>query len=195
MTRLNRLTAVHADLSRRLDLLSGPLTPLLLRAGFAATLLGYFWKSAGTKVFDRQGTEGIFDILTLESGVYAQMFPRQFEAAGYDPSKLSALHDLIAYAGTLAEFVLPLLIVLGLLTRLAALGMTGFVIVQTATDVLGHGADPGRLFDARYDLIDERTLWVTLLMLLVLRGAGALSLDRLAGLETPLATGPVAHPA
>ncbi|WP_040604190.1 DoxX family protein [Sagittula stellata] len=195
MPLLNRFTTAHAGLSRRLDRLSGPLIPLLLRAVFAATLLGYFWKSAGTKVFDRQGAEGIFDVLTLESGVYAQMFPKQFEAAGYDPSKLSVLHDLIAYAGTLAEFILPLLIVVGLLTRLSALGMIGFVIVQTATDVLGHGADPGRLFDARYDLIDERTLWIMLFALLVLRGAGDLSLDRLSGLEAPQAAHPTGYPA
>ena len=173
------LPAVH----RQLDRLT-PLLPLLLRAAFAASLFGYYWQSAGTKVFARQGG-GPFDIFTLESGVYAQIFPRQFEAAGYDPSKLSLFHDLIAAMGTFAEYALPLLIVLGLATRIAALGMIGFIAVQTATDVIGHGGTLGRLFDARYQLIDERLLWVTLLLALVITGAGALSLDRLVTRRLP----------
>ena len=82
--------------------------------------------------------------------------------------------------GGTSLITIPLLIVLGLLTRLAALGMIGFIIVQTATDVIGHGGTLGRLFDARYQLVDERALWVTLLLALVVTGAGALSLDRLA---------------
>ncbi len=43
------------------------------------------------------------------------------EAVGYDVSQLGIFHWLVVTAGTLAEFILPLLIVIGLLTRLAAL--------------------------------------------------------------------------
>lgn len=175
---MHRLTSAHRAATDLLDR-AAPLVPLLIRLAFAATLLGYFWQSAGTKVLNRNGG-GFFDVLTLESNVYAQIFPRQFEAVGYDPSRLSLLHDLVAYAGTAAEVFLPLLILLGLLTRLAALGMIGFIAVQTATDIVGHGATPGALLDGRYQLVDERLIWVTLLSVLVILGAGALSLDRFA---------------
>jgi putative oxidoreductase len=42
---------------------------------------------------------------------------------------MSIFHWAVVVAGTLAEFILPLLIVIGLFTRLAAFGMIGFVIV------------------------------------------------------------------
>ncbi|MBP0481702.1 DoxX family membrane protein [Sagittula salina] len=174
---MNRLAALSAQITAVLGRLA-PLLPLMLRVTFAATLLGYYWKSAATKLLDR-AEPGLRDWLTLESGVYAQIFPRQFEAAGYDPDQLSVLHGAIAAAGTLAELLLPLLIIAGLMTRLAALGMIGFVVVQTATDVIGHGAMPGALFDGRYQLLDERLLWCALLATLVVTGAGALSFDRL----------------
>jgi putative oxidoreductase len=175
---MTRLLSLYTALGQRLDSLTAPLISPLLRIVFAAGLLGYYWASALTKVRDRKGEEGIFDVFTLEPGVYAQMFPKAFEAAGYNPAKLGVLYDLIAVAGTAAEFALPLLIVIGLFTRLAALGMIGFVLVQTWVDVTGHGGMLGRLFDSRYELIDERALWITLLLILAIKGGGALSLDR-----------------
>ena len=62
--------------------------------------------------------------------------------------------------------------------------MIGFVIVQSLTDILGHGVggdDLGRWFDATPDalILDQRALWIMLLLPLVLMGAGPLSLDRL----------------
>lgn len=180
---MDRLLSLHRTLFAAVERHADPLIPLFTRLVFAATLMGYYWASAGTKVWDRKGEEGLFDIFTLESGVYAQMFPKAFEAANYNTANLGFGYDLVAYAGTLAEWVLPLLIVLGLFTRLAALGMIGFVTVQTLVDVTGHGADLGAAFDARYGLIDERMLWVFCLLILVIRGAGALSLDRVLGLN------------
>jgi putative oxidoreductase len=82
--------------------------------------------------------------------------------------------------GTWAEFILPILLLAGLFTRLAALGMIGFVLVQTWVDVMGHGAELGAWFDRHADgLIDERGFWVFPLLLLVLKGAGPLSVDAL----------------
>ncbi len=40
-----------------------------------------------------------------------------------------------------------------LLTRLAALGMIGFVLVQSLTDSLGHKADAGAWFDRASDAV------------------------------------------
>jgi len=153
--------------------------PLLARFGFAAVLAGYFWASAVTKLGD-----GIFGIFQPSLGAYAQIFPRAMEAVGYDASQLGLWHWAVVTAGTLAEFVLPALIILGLLTRLAALGMIGFVVVQSLTDIIGHHADAstiGTWFDKISDslILDQRLLWITLFVILILKGAGPLSLDRL----------------
>ena len=128
-------------------------------------------------------------------GAYAQIFPRAMEAAGFDPSKMGALRWLIVLAGTWAEFALPTLIVLGLLTRFAALGMAGFVAVQSLTDVFGHGVGFGAWFDRASDAViaDQRALWMLLLAVLVVKGAGPLSADRLLGnFLRPVATSRVA---
>ncbi|KMW56280.1 hypothetical protein AIOL_001232 [Candidatus Rhodobacter oscarellae] len=176
---MNALINLHNGIFSRIERLSPVALPTLARLAFVATLFGYYWQSAGTKVWDRRGNEGIFDFFTLESGVYAQMFPKAFEAVTYDPSQLGFIYKLVAFAGTYAEWLLPLLILIGLFTRLAALGMIGFIAVQTWVDTTGHGAELGALFDGRYALIDERVLWVFLMAYLVFRGAGPLSLDRL----------------
>jgi putative oxidoreductase len=108
------------------------------------------------------------------------MFPKAMEAAGYDSSALSFFHYLVALAGTWAEFILPVLIVLGLFTRFAALGMIGFVVVQSLTDVYGHGAAWGAWFDRFSDavIVDQRAMWFLLLLTLVIKGAGPISFDR-----------------
>jgi putative oxidoreductase len=87
-------------------------------------------------------------------------------------------------AGTYAEYILPLLIIIGFLTRLAAIGMIGFVVVQSIVDITGHGvggADLGAWFDKASGalIMDQRTLWVFVLLVLVVRGAGPFSVDRL----------------
>ncbi|EAQ10590.1 putative oxidoreductase [Maritimibacter alkaliphilus HTCC2654] len=161
---------------RRLDAATGPVIGTLARLTFAATLAGYYWASALTKI----------DGGSISINGYAQIFPRAMEAVNYDASQLSAFHTLVVAAGTAAEFVLPALLIVGLLTRLAALGMIGFVAVQTLTDLFGHGAlsQPetlGALFDRVPDslILDQRLLWITLFATLIFIGPGPLSLDRL----------------
>lgn len=166
--------------------------PLLARFSFAASLAGYFWASALTKLGD-----GVLGVVRPSSGAYAQIFPRQFEAVGYNADALGLWHWAVVVAGTWAEFVLPLLILAGLMTRLAALGMIGFVAVQSLTDLYGHGglahaATLGAWFDRAPDgvILDQRMFWTLLLLVLVFKGAGALSLDRLLGLERPVRAQP-----
>ncbi|MDA7427415.1 DoxX family protein [Primorskyibacter aestuariivivens] len=160
--------------------LSG-LLPLLSRFVFAAVLFVYFWNSALTKLGD-----GIFGIFQPSVGAYAQIFPKAMEAVTYDVSQLSFFHYLVVMAGTWAEFILPILIVVGLFTRLAALGMIGFIAVQSLTDLYGHGGIEhaetlGAWFDRIPDavILDQRAFWVLTLTVLVIKGAGALSLDRI----------------
>lgn len=161
--------------------LDGWFLGLLARFVFAGVLFVFFWNSALTKV--GSGFAGFF---TPAVGAYAQILPKQMEAVGFDPSQLSDFEHVVVYAGTYAEFVLPILIVAGLFTRLASLGMIVFIAMMTYTDITGHNVDAatiGALFDRDPSSLisDQRTLWLFPLVYLVLRGPGAISLDWLFG--------------
>lgn len=177
---MNALISLHNSVFARLHAADGLLGGIA-RFLFAALFLFYFWVSGLTKLGD-----GFFGLFSPALGAYAQIFPRAMEAAGYDVSQLSILHTLVVLAGTWAEFILPLLIVIGLLTRLSALGMIGFVVVQSLTDLYGHGVidEPstvGTWFDKIPDsvIMDQRALWIFLLLVLVVKGAGPLSVDHI----------------
>ncbi len=157
-------------------LLSPWFLPTAARFSFASILLLFFWNSGKTKIGD-----GIF---SPSVGAYAQIFPKKLEAFGYDTSAMSGLDTLIVLLGTYAEFVLPALIAIGLLTRLASVGMIGFIVVMSVVDITGHDADAstiGQMFDRLpYGLIlDQRMLWVFLLLVLIVKGAGPISADYL----------------
>jgi putative oxidoreductase len=177
---MNTLIYLH---NRVFDWITANLSPLLIpsaaRLTFAGVLLVYYWTSALTKLGD-----GPLGFLSPSVGAYAQIFPKQIEAAGYDTSALPIPYHLIATLGMWAEFTLPLLITIGLFTRLAALGMIGFIVVQSVTDIFGHdlaAADIGRWFDATSGalIFDQRAFWVLTLLTLAAMGAGPLSLDRM----------------
>ena len=170
------MRAFYHRLTDRLTPVGDAVLPTLARLTFAGVLLIYFWNSGMTKLGD-----GMFGFLTPRSGAYAQIFPKAFEATGYDTSQLTVFHWAIVTGGTIAEFILPLLIVLGLLTRLSALGMIGFIAVQSLTDIYGHGGTLGAWFNkASGELIaDQRAFWIVALLVLVFKGAGPLGLDRL----------------
>lgn len=183
---MTRLLNLYATVGRGLDRAAGNwLLPTLARLVFAGVLLSYFWASAVTKLGD-----GVLGFLLPSDGAYVQMFPRAMEAVTYDISQLGFGHWLIAVLGTWAEFLLPLLVVIGLFARLAALGMIVFVIVQSATDIIGHGADAatiGAWFDRASDAViaDQRAFWIFVLLLLVVRGPGPVSVDRFLAAEKP----------
>ncbi len=175
---MTALVAFHDAVFRRLESLAPWIIPTLARLIFAGVLMLYYWNSALTKVGD-----GLLGIVRPSDGAYIQIFPKTVEALGYDTSQLGAFHWLVAVAGTWAEFILPLLIVVGLFTRLASLGMIGFIVVQSWVDITGHGlgaSDIGSWFDRLPSalIVDQRAFWVFLLVVLVLRGAGPLSVDR-----------------
>ena len=179
---MNTLFALHNAVFGRIGRADW-LLPSLARFLFAALLAMYFWVSGLTKLGD-----GLLGIFSPSTGAYAQIFPRVMDEVLYDTSQLGLFHTLVVMAGTWAEFLLPLLIVIGLLSRLAALGMIGFIIVQTLTDLFGHGVinEPttvGAWFDKVPGslIMDQRALWLFLLIVIVVKGAGPVSLDRLLG--------------
>jgi len=155
---------------------------LLARLIFAAVLFFYFFNSAMTKI-----GEGTLDFLTVTDNAYFQILPSVVEQYDFDASQIPFFpYQLIVFAGTYAEIVLPVLIVIGLFTRIAAFGMIVFVAVQSYVDIVFHGVDEktiGAWFDRFPDatIMDQRALWIFLLVYLVLRGAGAISLDYLFG--------------
>ncbi|MEM0907790.1 MAG: DoxX family protein [Pseudomonadota bacterium] len=170
--------SVFSALQRLLD---GWLISSLARLVFAGVLFVYFWNSAMTKLGD-----GIMGLFSLSVGAYAQILPKQMEAVSFDPSALPLVSHLIVYAGTYAEIVLPVCIVVGLFTRLASIGMIGFIAVMTWTDITQHAVDAatiGAWFDrdSGSAIADQRSLWVFLLIVLALKGPGPLSLDALWG--------------
>ncbi len=155
------------------------LLPTFARFLFGAVLVSYFWMSGLTKV-----GSSISGLWSLEFGAYAQIFPKAMEAVSYDATALAIWQHVIAYVGTYAEFVLPAFIILGLFTRLSAIGMIVFIVVMSLTDLFGHGTatDPkvlGAWFDKAPDgiILDQRALWIFLLLVLVLKGAGPFSMD------------------
>ncbi len=172
------MIALYDRTAAALNRSADSILPTLARFIFAATLLFYFWNSAGTKW---DGTP-----FSPSIGGYAQIFPKAMEAVGYDISQMSIFHWAVVVAGTLAEYILPLLIVIGLFTRLAALGMIGFVIVQSLTDLYGHGGiEHAETLGAWFDnlsggaILDQRAFWMLAFVVLVLKGAGPLSVDKL----------------
>jgi putative oxidoreductase len=174
---MNAMISLHNSIFNWVDRRAGWLLPTLARFVFAAVLFQYFWNAGLTKVGD-----GIFGVFSPSIGAYAQIFPRAMEAVSFDVSQLGTFHWLVVVAGTLAEFILPVLVVAGLFTRLAALGTIGFIVIQSVTDIVGHGVDAkttGAWFDRFSDalIFDQRAFWVLLLVILVIKGAGPISLD------------------
>ena len=153
---------------------------LSARLIFSSVLMVYFLNSALTKLGD--GPLGLF---SPSIGAYAQIVPPIAEAAGYDVNQIAFMPwGLIVLAGTLAEFILPILIFIGLATRLAALAFIGFIAVMTFVDIHFHavGAETiGQLFDSVHNsaILDQRLLWLMPLLLLITKGPGILSVDYL----------------
>ncbi len=168
-----KLAPIFSD-NARVSPLMGSALSLMVRASFASVLLPFFLNSFSTKV----------DGFSLTIGAYAQILPKQIEALGYDASAVSWPLYLVVLAGTLAELVLPLAILMGIATRLTAFGMIGFVAVMSLTDIYGHGVDAatiGAMFDTDpYGLIaDQRLMWCLMMVVLIVTGGGVFSIDGL----------------
>lgn len=120
------------------------LIPLLQRLGIAAV----FFLSGRTKV------EGWF---TLTDSTFF-LFETEYQLPLIAPA-------VAAYLATAAEHLFPLLLVLGLFTRLSALALL------TMTLVIQVFVYP--------DAWPTHLIWAAVLLPLIARGGGALSLDRL----------------
>jgi putative oxidoreductase len=133
----------------RLDLLiSESLLVLVARISIAAI----FFMSARTKV------DGF---LTITPSTY-ELFRTEYSLPFISP-------ELAAHLSTYSEHLFPVLLVLGLFSRLSALALLGMTFVIEV--FIYPDAWPTHLS------------WAGLLLLIVARGAGALSLDRRLGIR------------
>lgn len=180
MTIVAWIRAIHAGFFGRVERLAGDwFLGLAARFAFLAVLFFYFFNSWKTKAGD-----GLLGILLVKDNAYYQIVPWAVDAAGGEIDQIGFFSDLVVHAGAFAELVLPVLVVAGLFTRVAAAGMIVFVAVQSWVDVAFHGVDAqtaGAWFDRFSDslIADQRLLWAFVLLYLVVKGAGALSLDAL----------------
>jgi putative oxidoreductase len=107
-----------------------------------------FWRSGQTKV------EGFFQI---KDNTFF-LFREEYKVPLIPP-------DAAAYLSTIAEHVFPVLLLVGLASRLSALGLMGMTLVI-------------QIF-VYPDGWPDHILWIALLLLIIARGPGAISLDHL----------------
>lgn len=115
---------------------------LFARLGIA----GVFWRSGQTKVSDDW---------SITSSTYF-LFQDEYKVPLLDPA-------LAAHLATTAEHIFPVLLVLGLFSRLSA---GGLLVMTVIIQVFVY---PGNW--------PEHALWAAALLLIILRGPGPLSLD------------------
>lgn len=135
------------DLNGRVTEILGPIGLLALRLPVAVV----FWRSGRTKV------EGwnIFEITPAQAFIFQDQFGMPFPV-------------FTAHVTAVAEHVLPALLVLGLLTRVSALGMLIMTMVI-------------QLFVFPDAWLNAHMFWATILFAVVALGPGKISLDYLIG--------------
>ena len=119
-----------------------------------------FWRSGRTKVNGLSIREETF-----------YLFREEYKVPLLPP-------DLAATLSTIGEHVFPILLVIGLASRLSALGLFGMTLVIQLFVVPGGWP--------------EHILWLSLLTLIIARGPGAISLDHLIWNRRP-AMAPMTH--
>jgi putative oxidoreductase len=129
--------------------LSGILPEGLVLAFVRIVLAGIFWRSGRTKV---------------EEGSWFQLSDTTYELFRTEYAGVPLPPELAAVLATTAEHVLPALLLVGLFTRLSALGLLGMTLV------IQFFVYP----DAWWG---EHSLWTALALILIVRGAGQFSLD------------------
>ena len=169
---MNSIFSAYRLFERTAEYVFLPLLPLLARLAFAGSLLVYFLNAARLKFGVNPFSPSI--------GAYGQILPEKAAAVGYSISGFSWLDWLIVMGGTYGELILPLLLVLGFFTRLAAAGMIVFVAVMTWVDATGHGVELGAFFNRHSnEIIDMRGFWLICFVVLLAMGGGRISLDAL----------------
>ena len=128
-----------------------PYSAVALGSRFA--LASVFWRSAQTKVNGFSVREETF-----------YLFQEEYKVPLLPP-------DLAAYLATIGEHAFSVLLLIGLVSRLSALGLFGMTMVI-------------QLF-VFPDGWPEHILWISLQLLIISRGPGTISLDHLIRTRAP----------
>ena len=118
-------------------------------------------------VFLQSGRTKVEGLISIKPSTYF-LFENEYALPLIPP-------DLAAILATAAEHVLPVLLILGLFTRLSALGLLGMTAVIQVFVYPGAWITHG--------------LWAAALLAIIAFGPGRLSLDRLIGLDAGGASG------
>ncbi|MEM7620238.1 MAG: DoxX family protein [Pseudomonadota bacterium] len=153
------------------------------RLFFCSVLFWYFINSAFTKV----GATFPDTLIPTDSAYIQILGEKLFEQYSFSAAQIPVFpYKIIVFLGTYTEFILPVLILIGLFTRFTAVAFIFFIFVLTYVDITQHGVDVktiGEIFDRVHnsEISDQRLLWTFPLLYLILRGPGVLSLDFVLG--------------
>ncbi|MHA6288043.1 DoxX family protein [Maricaulis sp. CAU 1757] len=170
---LIRARSLHADGS---TLAAAWLNPLVLPLLARLTLAGVFWRSLLTKVEVSKHltyVEYINDFPVERARIRLPELPLDVKPSVYqqfagDFALPLLAPEVAAWMAVLAEFAFPVLLLLGLFTRLSALALLAMTLVI-------------QLFVYPEAWWATHALWAVIALYLIVQGPGWLSLDRLAG--------------
>jgi putative oxidoreductase len=135
--------------NRAVPLVSGAYAEAIMLLFVRVALAGIFWRSARTKVEDGSWLTMSDTTVTLFREEFGMPFP-----------------EITGQIATYAEHFLPLLIVLGLFTRIGAAGLLVMTLVI-------------QIFVYPEAWWSVHILWVALALTLIVRGGGLLALEQL----------------
>ncbi len=147
------IAAITKPYDQMVERLSGPAAEAVMLLCVRVVLAGIFWRSGRTKV-----EEG--SLLTISENTFYQFDDAPFNQVPVLPPEFAA------HMTTYAEHLLPALLIAGLFTRLSALALLGMTLVI-------------QLFVFPEAWWQVHSLWVALALVLIVRGGGVLSIDRL----------------
>jgi len=125
------------------------------------SLLALLARLAIASVFFLSGRTKVTGLLTIKDSTYS-LFEQEYKLPLVSP-------ELAAHLAAYAEHLFPVLLVLGLFTRSAALALLGMTLV---IEIFVYP-----------DAWPTHLTWAALQLFLIGRGAGALSLDRVFGIK------------
>jgi putative oxidoreductase len=143
------MNALTAPYNRAVAALSAPVVEALTLVFVRVSLAGIFWRSGRTKV-DEGSWLSVSDTAKF-------LFEEEYKGVPLPP-------ELAAYTATYAEHLFPVLLVIGLFTRISALALLGMTMVI-------------QIFVYPEAWWSVHMIWVALALVLIVRGGGKLSLD------------------
>lgn len=145
------MTAIKAYYDRAVSWASSPVAEAAALLLTRVAIAGIFWRSGRTKV-----VEGSW--LTLSDSA-KELFRSDYAGVPLPP-------EISSHMALYAETLLPILLVLGLLTRLSALGLLGMTLVI-------------QIFVFPEAWWQVHIVWVSMALILIVRSGGKLSVDQL----------------